>query len=141
MQLALVVASAVIAMADGLTERLAADDQSRTVDQPLVHRELQTEIGAGEIANRGKAAHQHFMHDLAAAKSDQRRWKFGVLGEIDERGDDMDMRIDKAGHQRPALQIDALHSSSIALLRGDADDAVAFHMDLETAEQRSVVNV
>ncbi len=54
-----VVAAAVIGVAAGLRQRLAADHEARSLDQPLLDRHDEAVVGAAEVAHGGEAAHQH----------------------------------------------------------------------------------
>ena len=74
--------AAVIGVAAGLREGLAADDEARSLDKPFLDRHDEAMIGAAQIADGGEAAHQHLAHDLGGAHRHERVRQLGVGAEI-----------------------------------------------------------
>ncbi len=73
---------------------------------PLLRRLLKPEIRAADIAHRREPAQQHLAHDDEGACGDERIRQARVEAEIGDAGDDMDMGVDQARHQRAAAEID-----------------------------------
>ena len=66
------IAAAIIGVAAGLREGLAADDEARSFDKPFLDSHDEAVIGAAQVADGGEAAHQHVAHDLGRAERNQR---------------------------------------------------------------------
>ena len=99
-------ARAEIAVAAGLAQRPAGDEQPRPGDEALLHRLGEPEIGAAGVAHRGEAARQHALQDVARLVGDEGDRHARQPREIDLDRDRMDMRVDQPGHQRAAGKID-----------------------------------
>jgi hypothetical protein len=132
---------AAVAVPAGLAQRLAANDEARPVDQPLVEGSHEAVISAAEIAHGGEAAHQNRPHDARGAQRRQRRRLHGVGGEIDEARHHVHVTVDHAGHQRLAREIDPRRARRRDRPVGDLLDAVVLHQDFEPIQERVVVRV
>ena len=93
-------------MAACLAQRLARDEHARPGDEPLFDRLRQAEIGAAGVADRGEAAAQHALQYGARLVGEKGHRQDRQHGEVDLDGDGMDVRVDQAGHQRLALEVD-----------------------------------
>ena len=101
-------------------QALGAESQARHAElQPLRAEVAAVQASlrdmAAQLQSQAEAAQQHLAHDHQRAHGDERVGQSGVAAEIGEAGDDMDMGVDQAGHQRAALEVD--HSG---LVRADA---------------------
>ena len=106
-----------VAMTAGLAQPLAGDDQPRPGEQPLLDGERQAVVGAAAVAHRGEAARQHRRHDAGGAGRGQRRRRHGVGAKVDQTGDDMDVAVDQAGHQRLAGEVDPFGAGAFGSAR------------------------
>jgi len=116
-RLARVEAAAQIAMSAGLGECLAADEEARARNRAFLQRQLEAEVGAGDVAHAGEAAHQHIAQDHARARGDEGVGKQRVLRQVDQRRHHVDVTIDQARHHDLAGKIDRI--------RGSVDRSVA----------------
>ena len=103
---AIVVAAPEIGMPAGLRQRLAADHQTRALDQPLFLCLDECMRGTTQIAHRGEAAIEHALHDPLRMQRHQRIGQHRVLPQMGDGGDHMHMAIDQTGHQGAPFQID-----------------------------------
>ena len=89
-------AQPVIAVAAGLAQRLAGDEQARAFEQALLDRGLDAVVGAAGVAQRGEAAMQHGAHGHRAFGGEQRQRHVGQQAQVDLGEHDMDVRVDQA---------------------------------------------
>ena len=96
-----------LAVAAGLAQRLAGDEQARALEQALLDRGLDAVVGAAGVAQRGEAAMQHGAHGDRAFRGEQRQRHVGQQAQVHLGEHDMDVRVDQPRHQRAAAEVDA----------------------------------
>src|SRR5207253_1822826 len=115
------------------SNRPASDEQAWAVNQPLIHRRLESPVGAARIADRGEASVEHSLQGDHCAGSHQGERNVLELAEEHLAQDDMSVAIDEPGHQRAPAAIDGQ-----GILRPDGPfrdlaDALALDQDFAPA--------
>ena len=123
------------AVAAGLAERRARDEQPRPYEQPLLHRSLDAPVGAAGVAQRGKAAHQHGAHGGGGLGRHQGERRVGEESNIHFGEHDVDMGVDQSWHQRAAAEVDALCRGAGDRAIGDLADDAVLHQNVHVVLQ------
>ena len=95
-----------VAVAAGLAQGLAGDDEARTLDQPFIDRPHEAVVGASGVAHGREPAHQQLSQDARRAHRRERRRRHRIGGEIDQRRHHMHVAVDQSRHQGLAGKID-----------------------------------
>jgi hypothetical protein len=122
-------------VAAGLGEGLARNDEAGRLDQALLLRLDQGVGGAAEVAHRCEAAVEHALHDAGGAIGDERIRNEGVLADIHHGGDDVDVAVDEARHERALAAVHDLGLGSLDRLVGELPDLVALDEKLVALDQ------
>ena len=128
-------AGAHVAVAAGLAERAAGDEQPRTVGQTGLDRLLQRMAGAAGVAHGGEAAPQHAAQQQRRAQRHQHVRHVHLLRQIELDGDRMHMQVDQAGHQRLALEIDGAVGLHLERPVGDLLDQIVLDQHVMSLQE------
>jgi hypothetical protein len=97
-----------VAVAPGLGQRLAANEQARTLNQSIVNGAGETDVAASCIPHCGKSLLQHALQVQARELRHVGRRHAVEARDVEARTIAMEMGIDHAGHECAISQIDQL---------------------------------
>ena len=134
-------AGALVGVAAGLGERLAAEDEARPGEQPLLDGLGEAPIGAADVAHGGEAALEHPAQDAGGVGGDVVGRPLGLRREVGRGGGDVDVAVDQAGHQRAAADVDRSGIAGAHAAPADLQDALALDEDRLVGDEHPAVRV
>src|SRR5215813_4038266 len=107
-----VIAGPEVAMAASLRERPAAIEQARhPVQQAIFDGQRQANVSAAYVAECGETPVQAGVQELGGKMRQVRNRRLNCAGDVQSSGIDVDVSVDKPGHQHAAATINDLRGA------------------------------
>ena len=117
-----------VAVAAGLAQRLAREEDPGARDQAALHRHGEAEVGAAGVAHRGEAPPERALQAVPRLLVEQRRRNVLDRGHVDLDEERVEVGVDQPRHERAAAAGDACRLSRRAdRAVGDLPDPAVFH--------------